>query len=251
MAYSKNLSLARSFALLEALNAHHTGMTASDVAAVTGLPTSTAHRFLRNLHQLGYVSWEPETKLYTIGFALTLFGNRRAIIDRIAKRARPIMRELSLQTEMAVYLASLEGPHVVIEQRVTPEQATKGAHAIGERIDAHAHSLGKTLLALIPRMEFQRVYEARALRTHTRHTITDIEGLAREVTTVRRLGYALDVEELSLGTGSIGCALLNPKGRALCSLSIEGSRHRLPPSRRDSLVAALFSARARIMQSVR
>ncbi|MBX9846043.1 MAG: IclR family transcriptional regulator [Xanthobacteraceae bacterium] len=251
MPYSSNQSLAKAFAILEVLNLTRGGMTASEVAARTGLPTSSAHRFLQNLCKLGYVAWEPEHKLYTIGFALTLFGNRRLIIERIVKRARPFLRELGSQTGLAVYLGSLEGSHAVIEHRVVPARATKGAHELGTRLDAHAHSLGKALLALTPRPELLRIYNVLRLPAHTAHTLTHRDRLLREMADVLAKGYAVDNEELNPGVRSISCALLNPKGRAICAIAIEGPRPKLDAEREALLLRALFAARTKIMEPVK
>jgi DNA-binding IclR family transcriptional regulator len=251
LSYARNHSLAKAFAILEVLNIAQRGLTASEVALRAGLPGSTVHRFLQNLSKLGYAAWDPKRKLYTIGFSLTLFGNRRLIIERIAKRAQPFLRELGSQTGLAVYLGSLEGPHAVVEQRVLPGRTSRGTHSPGARLDAHAHSLGKALLALIPRPELLRIYDVERLRTHTRHTITQRDRLLREMTEIASRGYASDNEELSLGVRSLACALLNPKGRAMCAIAIEGPRHALGPARMAAILPALFAARNKIMEHVR
>jgi DNA-binding IclR family transcriptional regulator len=250
LAYSHNQSLTKAFAIFEALNVAQSGLTASEVAVRAGLPASTAHRFLQNLRKSGYVAWDPERRLYGIGFALTLFGNRRLVIERIAKRARPFLQELGSRTGLAVYLGSLEGPHAVVEHRVLPGRASKGAHEIGARLDAHAHSLGKALLALVPHPELLRIYEVERLHVHTRRTITQRDGLLREMTDVAAKGYAFDDEEFSPGVRSISCALLNPKGRALCAIALEGPRHKLGPGRVAALLPPLLAARNKIMELV-
>ena len=125
---SSNQSLAKAFLILEALNVTRSGMTASEVAGRTGLPASTVHRFLQNLCKLGYVARDPREKLYTVGFPLTLFGNRRLIIERIVGRSRPFLRELCSQTGLTIYLGSLEGSHAVVEHRVLASRVTKGVH---------------------------------------------------------------------------------------------------------------------------
>ena len=158
---SSNQSLAKAFLILEALNVTRSGMTASEVAERTKLPVSTVHRFLQNLCKLGYVARDPRQKLYAVGFPLTLFGNRRLIIERIIGRSRPFLRELCSQTGLTTYLGSLEGAYAVVEYRVLPSRVTKGVHELGARLDAHAHSLGKALLALTPRADLLRIYHVR------------------------------------------------------------------------------------------
>jgi IclR family acetate operon transcriptional repressor len=251
MAYSPNHSLVKAFSILEALNGSHGGLTASEVAAQAELPVSTTHRFLQNLAQLGYVALNPDRKLYDVGFSLTLFGNRRLIIRRIANRSEPFLCELTSQTGLAAYLGSLEGSHAVVEQRALPTRASKGAHVIGARLDAHAHSIGKVLLALVPGPELLRIYEIERLRVHTGQTIAKRDLLLREMRAIAAKGYALDNEELSPGMRSLACALLNPKGRAMCAIGLEGPRHRLGPDRLRVLLPILFAARDKIMAHVR
>jgi DNA-binding IclR family transcriptional regulator len=251
VSYSRNQSLAKAFVMLEVLNVTRHGMTASEVADRSGFPTSTVHRFLQNLCKLGYVAWDPEHKLYTIGFPLTLFGNRRLIIERIIDRSEPFLREIGSQTGLAVYLGSLEGSHAVIEHRFLPTRVTKGVHELGARLDAHAHSLGKALLALTPRADLLRIYDGQRLPVHTGHTIAHRDLLLREMTDIRAQGYALDDEELAPGVRSFSCALLNPKGRATCAIAIEGPRPKLGPERKALLLRALFAARDKIMERVK
>ncbi|MBV9236847.1 MAG: IclR family transcriptional regulator [Xanthobacteraceae bacterium] len=251
MTYFPNQSLQKAFRILETLNLAHGGLTAGEITARTGLPTSTVHRFLQNLRELGYVSWDSRRKLYTVGFSLTLFGNRRLIIERIAVRARPFLRALSSQSGLTVYLGSLEGPHAVVEDRVVPGRALKGAHALGARLDAHAHSLGKALLALMPQSELLRIYDARRLPAHTAHTIANRDRLLRELMDIAGRGYAFDNEELNAGVCGLSCALLNPKGRAICAIGLEGPRQKLDSNRQTSLLNALFSARDKIMEQVK
>ena len=251
MAYSPNHSLAKAFSILEVLNGTRGGLTASEVAARAELPVTTTHRFLQNLAQLGYVAFDTDRKLYDVGFSLTLFGNRRLIIRRIANRSEPFLRELASQTGLPAYLGSLEGPHAVVEQRALPARASKGAHAIGTRLDAHAHSIGKALLALVPGPELLRIYEVERLRVHTGQTIAKRDLLLREMTAIAAKGYAIDDEELSPGVRSVACTLLNPKGRAMCAIALEGPRHRLGPDRLRVLLPILFAARDKIMEYVR
>jgi DNA-binding IclR family transcriptional regulator len=64
-------------------------------------------------------------------------------------------------------------------------------------------------------------------------------------------GYAVDNEELNPGVRSISCALLNPKGREICAIAIEGPRPKLDPEREPLLLRALFAARNKIMEPVK
>ena len=77
---------------------------------------------------------------------------------------------------------------------------------------------------MTPRAELLRIYHAQNLPVHTGHTIAHRDRLIREMSAILVKGYALDNEEFTPGIRSLGCALLNPKGRAMCAIAIEGPR---------------------------
>ena len=250
MTYARNNSVARAFAILQALNDARNGLTASEVGRRTGLTPGTAHRFLTNLVQLGFAAQDKDRKLYFVGFELTLFGNKRLVLERIVRRARKSMVALSQSTGLAVYIASLEGPQVAIEDYVAPPSMVKMVHRKGTHLDAHAHSLGKCLLALLPTKEIRSIYETQTLRAHTRHTITSISGLMRSLSEARVQGYATDYEESRAGIRSVARALVNPKGRAMCAIAVEGFKHELANNIESDLVARLEEASNDIMKHV-
>lgn len=248
MAYSENTSLIKSFAILELLNSVDRGLGAVTVARMTGFPIPTTHRFLKNLTKLGYLTWDETHKTYSIGFALTLFGNRRTVINRIVKRSRPLLRELCRSTGLTAYIGSLEGPYAVVEARALPGRDQQSALLVGARLDAHAHSLGKALMALVAEKEVRSVYESAPLRRRTTRTIMCKDRLVCELNEVRRNGYAFDDEEFSSGVRSIGCALINPAGRALCSIALEGSKYVVEREKMRWLVSSLFMLRDEVMK---
>jgi IclR family acetate operon transcriptional repressor len=221
VAYARNNSVVKSFRILEALNAADFALSASELASLTAIPLATTHRFLKNLAAMGYVAFDDVQKRYSVGFAATLFGNRRLLIERIVRRSRVHLRELSRETGLVAYLGSLEGLQVVVEDVAIPPGVERARHACGERIDAHAHSLGKALLAQAPTRDVKASLAAGPLRRHTRRTLLHSEQLLRDLADVRVRGFAMEDGEYEAGFRSIAKAMINPKGRSLCAVSVE------------------------------
>lgn len=193
---------------------------------------------------------DAERKTYSVGFRLTLFGNKRLVVSRIAKRARRHLQALSRQCGLAVYIASLEGPQSVVGECVIPSHLLKVAHPRGAHFDAHAHSLGKALMAVQPRQEIIAMYDGQILRSHTSRTCNRLSRLLRTLDDVRRQGFAVDDGELTAGMRSIATPLINPKDRALCAIGVEGFKHELDWAKTKSLVSALTLAGSNIMRQV-
>lgn len=250
MTYSPNKSIRKGFAILECLNQTVGGLPATEVSRRVKIPTATTHRLLKELTDLGYVRWDGKRLTYSIGFRLTLFGNRRQTIERIVRRSRPVLHQLSRQSGMTAYLGSLEGQRVLIEDRAVHDEHGP-SHSIGSYIDAHAHSLGKALLALVPESTLLATYQSVSLEAHTPQTMRSIRSLVRALKEVAAAGYAVDNEELSEGTSSVAVPLLNPKGRALCAISLTGPGPRIEPERLANMTVLLKDAAATIMQDIK
>lgn len=250
MVYVPNKSLRRALTVLEGLNSSRNGLTATEVAKLTGIPSATTHRLLKELTGLGYLRWDQRNQTYCIGFALTLFGNKRLVIERIVQRARPILRALSHQSRLTAYLGSLEGTQVVIEDRALFDQPTKRSYDVGAHLDGHAHSLGKALLSLLPAREIVAALKVAPLQSHTRNTIRRSDDLLRDLKNIAAKGYAIDNEELTVGIRSIATALVNPRGRAMCAIALEGPRHRFRSDNHDNFALMLTRASQAIMEDV-
>jgi DNA-binding IclR family transcriptional regulator len=250
MVYAPNKSLRKAFAILECLNLSRDGLTASEVAKRADIPSATTHRLLKQMVGLGYLQWDRRNQAYSVGFGLTLFGNKRLIVERIVQRARPILRSLSQRSRLTAYLGSLEGTQVIVEDRALYDQQAKLSHSVGAHLDGHAHSLGKALLALLPKREVVATYQAAPMQAHTRHTIRTVDLLLKDLRDVTVNGYAIDDEEMTLGVRSIAAALVNPRGRAICAIALEGPRHRTDPEDVAHLAPLLTSAAKAMMEDV-
>ncbi|MBM3560179.1 MAG: hypothetical protein FJX53_09965 [Alphaproteobacteria bacterium] len=62
---------------------------------------------------------------------------------------------------------------------------------------------------------------------HTGRTITNVEGLLRELRQIKARGYAINDEEYRMGVRSVAAPVLNPAGRALAAIAITGPTARL------------------------
>ena len=65
------------------------------------------------------------------------------------------------------------------------------------------------------------------LPSYTPNTITDPSALRDDLAAIRRCGYSVDNEELSLGTRCVGAPIRNMNGRVFASISISGPTRRL------------------------
>ena len=226
----KNQSLERGFQILEYLDSSPSGRAVSEVARATGLHRATAHRLLEVLCGLGY-AYKAEDRRYWIGYAMHVFGRQASVVTRMSHHAHPHLVKLAHEVDETVNLAFLEGIQAVVVDRVSTEQAHRSDVQIGGYFDAHATSLGKALLSMRTPEDVQANYKVTRLNSYTQTTITDLNGLQRELAEIRRLGYAVNNEERSPGIRSVAAPVINPHGQATFAISVTGPRARLTDTR--------------------
>jgi DNA-binding IclR family transcriptional regulator len=239
MASYSNQSLERGFAILEYLGASTKGRGIAEVSRATGLHRATAHRLLEVLCGLGYVYKSPDDRKYWVGYRLHTFGHRSSMIARITHHARPFLRTLAHELDETVHLGALEGTQAFFCDRIATGRSLRMDIRVGDYFDAHATAIGKALLALRDPGEVRDAYRHAPPRAHTGRTITSVETLLRDLAAARKAGYAVADEELMPGVRSVAAALINPRGRAACAISVSGPKARLADDRLSRVAARL------------
>jgi DNA-binding IclR family transcriptional regulator len=90
----------------------------------------------------------------------------------------------------------------------------------GQRRPAHACALGKVLLAYEP--SAAALLRLQPLAEYTPRTVTSARALARELAQVRRDGWALAAEELSMGTAGLAAPVRDRGGLTVAAIGVTG-----------------------------
>lgn len=202
--------LARAMRVLECFTDDEPALSAVRLGERTGLSSSTLHRLLAQLLELGLLTRAPGHR-YTIGVRLWELGELSPLSFRLRETALPHMLRLYEATGENVHLAVLDAP--------TPETATAlyvgrltGTSSIpvlsrmGGRHPLHTTGVGKALLATRDDLWLER-YFAQPLERETTHSITTEDELRAELERARVRGYATTHEEMTLGNVSVAAAL--------------------------------------------
>jgi DNA-binding IclR family transcriptional regulator len=111
---------------------------------------------------------------------------------------------------------------------------------VGQRIPLHATSNGKILLSELSDAELAAALPH--LPHYTDHTITSRSELVEQLAEVRRLGYAVAVDELEMGLTAAAAPIRSAHGDIIASMSISGPTFRLTRDRLDETVPMVVEA---------
>ena len=133
---------------------------------------------------------------------------------------RPHLLELHRETDHTANLAVLDGTMGVFVDKIESKDfGIKLFSEIGKTFPLHCTGLGKALLAFSSNDTLAKLLET-PLKATTENTITDPEAFKRELTLIRKRGFALDNEEITRGIICIAAPVFGFKGDLVCSISI-------------------------------
>ncbi|WP_102142578.1 IclR family transcriptional regulator [Mycobacterium hubeiense] len=190
-----------------------------EVVARTGLPRSSTHRILNQLHDAGLLHHRPDG--YCVASS-PLPLTRMVDHSQLRGVAAPTLERLHADTALVVHLGVLVGADVVYLDKVSSGQGVVVPTRVGGHTPAHASALGKAMLSQIPAESVDAIV-ADPLRKCTPATIADLSMLHQELAQIRsRHGLAYDNEELTVGLSSVAAPIRTADGEG-AGLSLTGA----------------------------
>ena len=214
------------------------GATATELASLAALPFSTTHRLLHSLSRQGFVSFDSDSKRYTLGIRIFQLGQRVSTANGVAGSAVPVLRTLTDQTKEASILGVLDGESVLTVSKVDGPQAFRVTSDPGTHSPLHATALGKILVAYAD--DANSLISTLDLYARTDRTITDRDEFAADIRAVRERGYATMREENEIGMQALAAPVTSADGRVVAAVAIAAPVFRLPF---DDLLALLPALR--------
>lgn len=238
--------LDRAMRLLDTLARQTDPVALKDLAAATGLHTSTTHRILNDLVAGRYVE-RVDSGMYRLGMRLLELGS--LVKGRLDVRQAAIepMRELHKVTGQTINLSLQQGDEIVYIERAWSERSgMQVVRAIGGRAPLHLTSTGKLFLSVSDARQVRAYAMRTGLAGTTRNSITQTDALERELALIRRLGYSRDNEELELGVRCIAAGVYDDTGALQAGLSISAPADRL----RDEWIPVMLRITRQISASL-
>lgn len=226
----------------------HGPLSVTAAAEHLGVAPSTAHRLLSALSFRGFAV-QDRNRPYRPGPQLadaTASPLSRAALTRLV---RPALDRLRQDTDESAHLAVLSGPEILFIDGIESEQALRVGLRTGVRIPAYCTSAGRAMLAALPGGEVDQVYRAGLPPWRGSH-LTTMTGLRRQLSIVRKQGYALNQEESEQGVVAVGTCLVDREGRPVAGMSVSIPSARFRRSRLPDYVAAVRAASAQAQRRV-
>ena len=205
---------------------------------------STVYRFLVSLMDLGFVYQDPQTERY--GLTLKLFEIGMSVLERLElwREAEPVVKEIARVTGETVHLATLDEDDLVYLGKVESMRTLRVSmmSRVGRSAPAYCTGVGKILLAYLPGKQLDYILKKEKPIRYTDKTIVRRADLDRELSSIRKKGYAIDNEEHEAGVRCVAAPVRNNDSVVCGAVSVSVPTVRLPdkeiPRYRDIIVQA-------------
>jgi DNA-binding IclR family transcriptional regulator len=215
-------SIERAAAILRLLARGSGRLGVSEIAGSLGLARGTTHGILRTLHTVGFVEQDADTGKYRLGAALLHLGTSYLDVNELRSRAINWADALAARSGEAVRIGTpLDGKVLVVHHVFRPDDTLQTLD-VGTLLPTHASALGKVLLAY----NTDAVLNG-SLEQFARRTVTRARDLARVLAQVRDLGWAEEIEEMTVGEAGIAAPIRGQGGLVVGAMGISGAIERI------------------------
>lgn len=124
-------------------------------------------------------------------------------------------------------LGVLDGDDILYVARAETVRIMSIGLRAGSRLPAYCTSMGRVLLAALPRDTLEGYLERTPLRPRTERTVTRTEDFLDLLEKVRREGVSLVDQELEIGLRSIAVPVRSRSGEVVAALNIGTQAYRI------------------------
>jgi IclR family pca regulon transcriptional regulator len=235
-------SLARGLAVIRGFSQQRRRLSIAQLSLRTGIPRAAVRRCLYTLEKLGYVGSEDD-RTFALRPQILALGHAYLSSVPLVTAAQPILDQISAATHESCSIAIMDGDDILYVARSSSSTRIMSIDlGIGSRLPAHCTSMGRVLLAGLPRDDLAAYLRRVKLTPFTARTLVSRDRFGETIEEIREKGYAVVDQELEIGLRSIAVPISDYRARVAAAINIsvqaprvsvsEMERSLLPPLRK-------------------
>jgi len=213
--------------IIEAFDAAHPRLTATEAGVRCGMTRTAARRYLKTLEHLGYVG--TDGKLYWLMPRILRLGHAYLESARLPRLVQPFLQRITSGTEEIAYLGVLDGGDTIFIARSGLQRHTASGYMPGTRVPTQVPAAGMVMLAYNEDAFVDDWLQSHDLRAFTSYTLSSKTELREALRGFKRQGWSLSEQQLELNFRGIAVPLLDRQNQVHGAISIT-----MPINREDT-----------------
>ena len=227
-------SLAKVADILDCFSSTARELSVSEIARLTAMPKSTAHRIIDSMRVCGFLEQDADRERYRLGMKLFEYGSTVLANMELHRVAGPFVEALTKRGGEGSHLCVFNGTHMLLVKRAARLNSSHNTLVTMEESACYTTGVGKATLAFQSDAVVQRIIDA-GLVPFTPHTITDATALREELARIRARGFAIDDCEHEADIRCVAAPIRNSGGRVFAAVSLSGPIRRMTRDRAEAL----------------
>ncbi len=221
------LAVDRALVILKFLARTKNDIGVRDISRELGYSPAVTQKIFNTFKAHGFVQQNLDTQRYQLGIGALNVG--LAVLEQtdLLKVARPMMVELTNNTEETTFLALQDEFRTVYIDRVKSPHPIRMDAEIGAHRPMNCTAVGKILLAFGPHGTVSDAFDSGEFVKSTENSIIDYKMFEMELERVREQGYAIDNEEYNSEAMCIAAPIFGPNGRICAAITTSGPSFRI------------------------
>ncbi len=194
----------------------------SQAARELGISRTTLLRLLHTLEAEGLIEQEHGSGEYVLGTGMIELAGRKLLSLDVTQVASPVLAEMATQLGLSCHLGILDRREVVYVVRCQPNVHLVSNVRVGSRLLAHASSMGRAILAQLPREQVDAIFRGVPLSAVTTATPTTLAALHADLVRVRAGGIVDSRSSYEQGIDSIAAPVYDHAGNVIAAINASG-----------------------------
>lgn len=242
-------SIEKALEVLEIL-AEKESLNLIELAEVTNRPKSSLFRIITTLENKGYITRNDNNDKYCLGIKLLELTKKLLENNTIRNASLIEMNKLLHKYGETINLGVWKDGEITYIEVLEGTHQLRFTDVVGSKAPFHAAAIGKAIICYLSDEEIAGLVGTGNLPSFTPNTICDFEELKKELSKVKKNGYAIDNEEITIGARCIAAPIFNMFGKVEYAISLSGTIHRINDSNIDEVVKDVQTAAKNISQKM-
>ena len=218
-------SVKKSLDILKLFDEQHTSLTLSEISEMSGMGKSSTLRFLYTLLQEEFVSYDEESKKYSLGIELYRLGLMKFNSLDVRKIARKYLQKLSNEKTMICYVGIREGDTLAMVDQILPNSVPAWTQLMvqgGGTSELYSTGIGLLFLAQDSDAAVARYLNRVNLRKFTSTTVVDKQALMELIRQARADQFSGNIGENEPHIYSLCAPVYGLSGKMVAGVSLCG-----------------------------
>lgn len=223
-------SLEKAFRVLDVFSDGIQYLSLTEIARRCGLDKSAAQRFTHTLLALGLLEKSPKTRQFALGKKVLEFSYNFLRTHPLIEAATPILIELRKTCGERINLSLFDDTSILYAIRQQNKREFFYGSLTGRRIPVYCTAAGRAMLSHLPKSSMVDIISRSNIQPLTPKTIVDRKVIYTKIEEARAKGYAISIEETTIGELVVGAAILDSDGQPIAAIQIAGSTSEWKPA---------------------